>query len=208
MPPAHRAILAYNSTMDTTLAIALGICLAASCGFRVFAPLLITSIAANADFLHVSESFSWLGSWPAVIAFAVATVLEIGAFYVPWLDHVLDVIATPIAAIAGAVLFAAVAFDLDPFVKWALAIIAGGGSAAVVQGGTMLTRAGSTATTGGFANFVVSTFETIAAIAFPVLSLILPLLTFVALIALILVMYFAGRGLLRRLISVSATSMP
>jgi hypothetical protein len=187
--------------MDTTVAIAVGICLAASCGFRVFAPLLITSIAANAGYVGLGENFSWLGSWPALTALAIATVLEIGAFYIPWLDHVLDIIATPVAAIAGAVLFAAVAFDLDPFVKWALAIIAGGGSAAVVQGGTMLTRAGSTATTGGFANFIVSTFETIAAIAFPVLSLIIPILTFVALLVLTLVMYLAGRSLLRRLMS-------
>jgi uncharacterized protein DUF4126 len=192
--------------MDTALAITLGICLAASCGFRVFAPLLVTSIAANAGFLNVGENFSWLGSWPALIAFAIAAVVEIGAFYIPWLDHALDAIASPIAVIAGAVLFAAVAFDLDPFVKWALAIVAGGGSAAIVQGGTMLTRAGSTATTGGFANFIVSTFESVAAIIFPALSLILPLLTFVALIVLILVMYLAGRSLLRLLMSVGATS--
>jgi hypothetical protein len=194
--------------MDTTLAIALGICLAASCGFRIFAPLLVTSVAASAGYVNVSESFNWLGSWPALIAFAVATVIEIGAFYIPWLDHVLDVIASPIAMIAGAILFAAVAFELDPFVKWALAIVAGGGSAAVVQGGTMVARGGSTVTTGGLANFIVSTFENIAAIVFPTLSLILPLLTFAALVVLILAMYLAGRRLLQRLTTNNAGSIP
>jgi hypothetical protein len=169
---------------------------------------LVTSIAANAGFLNVGENFGWLAGWPALIALAIATVVEIGAFYIPWLDHLLDVIASPIAVIAGAILFAAVAFDLDPFTKWALAIVAGGGSAAVVQGGTILTRAGSTATTGGFGNFIVSTFEAIAAIVFPALSLILPLLTLLALIVLVLLMYFAGRSLLRRLTSANATSTP
>jgi len=185
--------------MDTVLAITLGICLAASCGFRVFAPLLVTSIAANAGFLNISDNFAWLGGTPSLVAFAIASAVEMGAFYIPWLDHALDVIASPIAVIAGAILFAAVAFDLDPFVKWALAIVAGGGSAAVVQGGTMVTRGGSTVTTGGLANFIVSTFENIAAIVFPMLSLILPLLTFAALVALIVAMYVAGRRLLRQL---------
>jgi hypothetical protein len=190
--------------MDTILAIALGICLAASCGFRVFAPLLVTSIAANAGFLQVSENFTWLGGRPALVAFAIAAIVEMSAFYIPWLDHALDVIASPIAVIAGAILFAAVAFDLDPFVRWALAIVAGGGSAAIVQGGTMVTRGGSTITTGGLANFIVSTFENIAAIVFPTLSLILPLLTFAALMVLIVAMYLAGRRLLQRLIANNA----
>jgi hypothetical protein len=199
MVAAQISSFAYNSSMNTTLAIVLGICLSASCGFRVFTPFLVTSIASNAGYLNVGETFSWLGTWPALIAFLIATVVEIGAFYIPWLDHALDIIASSVAIVAGAVLFAAVAFELDPFVKWALAIIAGGGSAAVVQGGTMFTRAGSTATTGGLGNFIVSTFETVAGIMFPALSLILPLVTFVALIVLVLVMYLAGRTLLRRL---------
>ena len=77
--------------------------------------------------------------------------------------------------------FAAVAVDLDPFQKWVLAIIAGGGSAAVVQAGTVLTRAASTGTTAGLANFVVSTFETLAGVFFSLMAIVVPVLTLVLL---------------------------
>ena len=170
-----------------------GIGLAASCGFRVFAPLLVVSAATRAGYLEVAEGFEWLGAWPATIAFAVAAVVEIAAFYIPWLDNLLDTLASPAAVIAGAVLFAAVAVDLDPFLQWTLAIIAGGGSAAIVQGGTVLTRAASTGTTGGLANFVLSTFETAAAFLFSVISIVVPILAVLILVALVAGMYYAGR---------------
>jgi hypothetical protein len=37
---------------------------------------------------------TWLGSDAALVAFATALVVEIGAYYVPWLDNALDTIAT------------------------------------------------------------------------------------------------------------------
>jgi hypothetical protein len=186
--------------MDAALAVIVGIGLAASCGFRVFVPLLIASTAANAGYLDVGEGFNWIGSWPAMIAFAVAAIIEIGAFYIPWLDNLLDMVASPIAVVAGAILFAAVAVDLGPFLRWSLAIIAGGGSAAVVQGGTVLTRAASTGATAGLANFVVSTFETASGLVFSILSIVVPILALFLLIVLIGTMYYAGRRILRKLI--------
>jgi hypothetical protein len=187
--------------MDSALAVILGIGLAASCGFRVFAPLLVASAATHAGYLDVAQGFDWLGTWPATIAFAVAAAVEIAAFYIPWLDNLLDTIATPIAAIAGVVLFAAVAVDLDPFLKWSLAIIGGGGSAALVQGGTVLTRAASTSTTGGLANFVVSTFETAAGFFFSLMAIVVPVLTLILLVALVASMYYVRRRVLRKLFS-------
>jgi hypothetical protein len=184
--------------MDTALAILLGIGLAASCGFRVFVPLLVAGIATSAGYLDVAAGFEWLGSTPALIGLAVAAVVEIGAFYIPWIDKALDAVATPAAVVAGAVVFAAVAVDLDPFVKWTLAVIAGGGSAAAVQGGTVLARLASTATTGGLANFAVNTIETIAGFVFSLLAIILPILTVVILATLIATMYYVGRRTLRR----------
>jgi hypothetical protein len=187
--------------MESILAVIVGIGLAASCGFRVFVPLLVASTAAHAGYLEVAQGFDWLGTWPATIAFAVAAAIEIAAFYIPWLDNLLDTVASPAAVIAGAVLFAAVAVELDPFVKWTLAIIAGGGSAAIVQGGTVLTRAASTATTAGLANFVVATIETAAGFAFSFMSIIVPVVALVLLAALIAAMYYASRRVLRQLFS-------
>jgi len=191
--------------MDSILAIILGVGLAASCGFRVFAPLLVVSAASQAGYLDLAQGFDWLGTWTATIAFAVAAVVEIGAFYIPWLDNLLDTVASPFAVIAGVVLFAAVAIELDPLLKWSLAIIAGGGSAAVVQGGTVLTRAASTGTTGGLANFAVSTVETIAGFFFSLMAIIVPVLALILLVALIATMYYVGRRVLRRIIAGPST---
>ena len=66
-------------------ALCLGICLSAACGLRVFLPFLVVSVAAKFGLLELRESWMWIGSWPAITAFSTATVLEIGAYYVPWL---------------------------------------------------------------------------------------------------------------------------
>ncbi len=187
--------------MESLLAIIVGVGLAASTGFRVFVPLLVVSVAANAGYIALAENFDWLGTWTALVAFAVAAAIEVAAYYVPWLDNLLDTIASPIAVIAGAVLFAASVTGFDPFLQWSLAIIAGGGSAAIVQGGTVVTRVASTTTTGGLANFVVSTLETLAGFFFAVMSIVVPLLALILLLAVVGSMYYVGRQVLRKLFS-------
>jgi len=183
--------------MDSVLAVLVGIGLAASCGFRVFVPLLVSSLAANAGYLELADGFQWLGDWPALAAFGVASVVEVGTYYVPWLDNLLDTIASPAGMIAGAVLFAASVTELDPFLHWTLAVIAGGGAAGIVQGGTVVTRVASTASSGGLANFAVSTFELAAGLLFSALAIVVPVVTIVLLIIVIGCMYFVGRTVLR-----------
>src|SRR5438876_9605685 len=138
--------------MDTALSICVGIGLSAACGFRVFVPLLIMSIASLSGHLTLASQFQWIGTYPALIAFGVATALEIGGYYIPWLDHLLDTMATPAAIVAGTVVTAAIVTNTSPMLKWTLAIIAGGGAAGLVQGTTVLARGVSTATTGGLGN--------------------------------------------------------
>ncbi len=86
--------------MELLVALCLGLGLSASCGFRVFVPLLAMSLAAKAGFVTPSGGFEWLGTWPAVITFGVACLAEVGGYYVPWIDNALDTVATP-AAIAA-----------------------------------------------------------------------------------------------------------
>jgi hypothetical protein len=179
--------------MESALAVIVGIGLAASCGFRVFVPLLVVSGAANAGYFEVAENLRWLASPAARIAFAVASVVEIGAYYVPWLDNLLDAIASPLSVVAGAILFAASVAGLEPFWQWSLAIIAGGGAAATVQGGTVAARLASTATTGGLANFVVNTVETMFGAAFSVLAIVVPVAALVLLLVVVAGMYYVGR---------------
>ena len=160
--------------METVLAIVVGVCLSAACGFRVFVPLLVISVAAKAGFLELAEGWSWLADWPALIAFFVATVAEVAAFYVPWLDNLLDTIASPAAVVAGIVVMAACVTEMNPFLRWSLAIIAGGGAAGFTQGLSVLVRGTSTATTGGFGNFVVSSVELILSAILSVLAVVAP----------------------------------
>jgi hypothetical protein len=169
-----------ENAMSTGLSVALGLGLAAAAGFRIFVPLLVMSIAGMSGHLPLSHGMAWIASLPALIAFATATVLEVGAYYVPWLDHALDVVATPMAVVAGAVVSASVMVDLPPLVKWGVALIAGGGAAGLVQGATMLARLKSSVTTAGLANPIVATFELVSSVVTSLLSLVVPILALLA----------------------------
>ena len=135
--------------MEIAIGILLGIGLAAAVGLRIFVPFLLVSVAANLGRVTLDPGFAFLATKAALITFSVATLVEVVAYHVPWLDHALDVIAAPAAAVGGALLAAATMVHLDPAVRWPLAIIAGGGVAGVVQMGTAALRIGSTVTTGG-----------------------------------------------------------
>jgi len=162
--------------METILSLLVGIGLSAACGFRVFVPLLIASIAAHSGHLKLAAGFSWLGSDVTLIAFAVATALEIAAYYVPWIDNLLDTIATPAAIVAGTLITASLVTGMSPFLRWTLAVIAGGGVAGAVQGSTVLTRAISSTGTGGLINPIVSTMELGGSLIMSVLAIIVPVL--------------------------------
>lgn len=149
-------------------------------------PLLVISIAARTDHLALASQFEWIGATPALIAFGIATLLEVTAYYVPWLDNLLDTVATPAAVIAGIIVSASVIVDLDPFLKWTLAVIAGGGVAGAVQLLTMGTRHASAITTAGVANPVVSTVELGSSIFLSALSLFAPLLVLFAVVTFVI----------------------
>jgi hypothetical protein len=171
--------------MDYLLYILLGIGLAAACGFRVFVPLLVMRIAARTGHLSLARDFAWLGSWPALVTFAIATTLEIAGYLIPWFDHLLDTIATPAAIIAGVVVTASVVTDMSPSLRWTLAIIAGGGIAGAIQFGTMLLRRAAGYATAGLGHPFAASAETGGSIGMALLSLFLP--AFAAVLALLLI---------------------
>lgn len=184
--------------MNEVIAILVGVCLAAACGLRVFLPLFIASLAANlgiggfggVDFQQMlGADFQWLGSTPVTIALGVATVLEVGSYYIPWLDNALDSIATPAAAVAGAFISSAMMPELmgEDLFKWMAGILIGGALASSVQSATVITRGASTATTAGVGNPAVSTAELVGALIIAVLAVLLPILA--AILALVLMGY-------------------
>jgi Domain of unknown function (DUF4126) len=160
--------------MDTLISLALGLGLSAAAGFRVFVPLFVLSLAARVGYVPLSAGFDWIASDAAIVAFGSATILELVAYYIPVLDHLLDIAASPAAIVAGMILSASVMADLPPLIKWTAVAVGGGGIAAVIQGSTVALRAGSTAATGGLANSLVATGEAGGAIALALLAVALP----------------------------------
>ena len=178
--------------MNYILAICLGIGLSASCGFRVFVPLLAANLAAKFNLYHFSSGFEWMGGTTATIIFAVATVLEIGAYYLPFVDNLLDHIATPLAVAAGTLLTTSyLGGDISPAMKWGTGLIVGGSAAGIVGAGTSLLRLGSTTTTGGLANPAVSTAENGMSIGWSILALLLPVI--IAILTLLLLFWIVGK---------------
>ena len=171
--------------MQELLGIFIGLGLSATCGFRVFVPLLGINLAHHAGELTRAPGFDWLGSWPATVAFSIALVIEVAGYYIPWVDNLLDTIATPAAVVAGTIATASVVGDVSPFLRWSLAIIAGGGIAGLIQGSSVVVRGTSTASTGGLANPIVSTTELGASIVGTLVSLLLPVVAFVLVILLL-----------------------
>ena len=168
--------------MNIALAMMIGLALSAACGLRVFVPLLVLSIAAKAGALSLAPSLAWIGTPEAIIAFSVATVIEIVAYKVPWLDHALDTIASPAAVMAGTIVSASqigAIHGVSPLVQWTCAIIAGGGIAALMQTGSVSTRAASTLTTAGLANPIISAGQSLLAVVMSVLAVLVPVLAIV-----------------------------
>ncbi|WP_299897617.1 DUF4126 domain-containing protein [uncultured Aquimarina sp.] len=180
---------------ETILSICLGVGLAASVGFRVFLPLLAISIAGHYGVIPLNSEWEWVGSNTALIVLSIATVVEILAYYIPWFDNLLDTIAIPLAAIAGTAVMVSTVANLSPVVTWALAIIAGGGTAATVKSTMGASRLTSSATTGGLANPIIATVETGTATVISILSVFLPLVA----IILVIVLFFGLRKVYKKL---------
>lgn len=168
------------TTLQILLSLCVGVGLSAACGLRVFVPLLTAGLAGHFGIIHLNDSFAWMGTFPALIAFTVATVVEVAAFHIPWIDHFLHLIAAPVALVAGTLLMASVITGLPPFLHWALALIAGGGAAGIFQFLSMGTRGVSTVTTGGLANPALGTAESAGSVGLSVLAILLPVVAAVA----------------------------
>jgi len=178
-------VISAMSGFDLAVSLALGIGLAAATGLRLFLPMLVVSAAAYTGHLPLGDNFAWLATPPALILLSVAALVEILAYYIPGADNLLDTLATPAAFVAGTVVSAAVITDLPPMVKWAAAIIAGGGIAGLTQSVTTVLRAKSTVMTGTLGNPVIATAELGGSLLVSLLALAAPLLTLLVIVVLL-----------------------
>jgi hypothetical protein len=173
-------------SLEPLVAIVIGIGLAAASGLRVFLPLLVAGLAARLGVLPLSDGFHWLATTEALVALTTASGLEVAAYAIPGVDHLLDLIAAPAAFAAGVTVSAAVMIDVPPSILWPVAVIAGGGAAATAKATGAIVRAKSGLFTGGLANPIVSTSESAGALVLAVIAILVPLVCF-ALLAVLFV---------------------
>ena len=170
--------------MDTLLGLTIGIGLSAACGFRLIVPFVVMSISALSGHLTLAPDMAWIGTYPALIAFGIATVLEILIYFIPWVDDVMAALSIPVSIVAGTIITAAFVPDMSPFLRWTLAAIAGGTVARTTETLTTGLRFASTATTAGLGNGLLSVGELLSSTLLSLLALLVPV------ISLLLVLFF------------------
>jgi hypothetical protein len=162
-------------TPEWLLGIAAGLALAAAAGFRVFVPLLVLSLAARSGWVEIAPGFEWIASTQALMVFFTATILEITAYYIPFLDNLLDAAATPAAALAGMLAGASVLVDLPPWLQYPIAVLGAGGTAGLIGASTSVLRLKSSGLTGGVGNALLATFELFGAVGVALIAVLVPI---------------------------------
>ena len=162
--------------MQLTIALVMGVCLSAACGFRIFVPLLAVGLAVRFMGLNATPALAWTATDLGLVGLSAATLVEILAYYIPWVDNALDTIHGPLAMVAGTLLVGGLLGDMPPALQWGLGVVAGGGAAGAVKTGAATVRAASTATTGGLGNCIVSTVENGCAAIGSVLAVLAPVI--------------------------------
>ncbi|MCB9466025.1 MAG: DUF4126 domain-containing protein [Candidatus Eisenbacteria bacterium] len=181
---------------EIVVALCAGIGLAAAAGIRAFLPLLAVSIGSRLGLIDLNPGLEFLSTDLALIALIVATLLEIGSDKVPVVDNMLDVVSTFLRPIAGFVAAMAMFGDLPQPIAIAVALVM-----AVVSLGTQVGRAkarlGSTATTGGLANPLLSTAEDAVSGTLSFLAIVLPILAGVAVLVMLWILWKVARSVHR-----------
>lgn len=158
--------------------VLIAVILAASTGFKTTIAMFGYSLAVNTGFIQVSSSMDWIGSPVCLVLLVLAMVVEFVIGFIPYLDHVFDVVLFPVVIIAGTLMVSSSsAFgETEPVVRWALGLILGGGPAAISHLCSAFVRGLSTLSTAGFGNFLVHLVETILAIFLVIIALLIPIL--------------------------------
>lgn len=171
--------------LTIALSVVTGLALAAAAGFRAFVPLLAAGLAIHFGYVEPARGFDWLGEPVVIAALSVATATEIAAYYLPGVDHALDVVGAPVAVVAGIVAAAGVIVGLPDWLRWLTAIAAGGAIATAGHALNAVGRAKTGAASGGIGNPLYATAELGGSLLVAALALLLPLLALVAIAVLV-----------------------
>ncbi len=173
----------------------LGLGLASATGLRTFLPLLMLALAARFEMFGVRliDQMDWLVSWPAIAALTTATVAEFAGDKVPAIDHALNAVGYVTRPVAGAVAAGSVFWGVDPAAAAIAGLIVGAPAALAFNAAQTGVRVGSTATTGGLGNPVVSLIEDVLAFLTVIVAFLAPILIPIVLIGLAIVVFRLAR---------------
>lgn len=173
----------------------LGLGLASATGLRTFLPLLMLALAAKFEMFGVRliDQMDWIVSWPAIAALATATAAEFAGDKVPAIDHGLNAIGYVTRPVAGAIAAGSVFWNVDPSAAAIAGLIVGAPAALAFNAAQTGVRVGSTATTGGLGNPLVSLIEDLLAFLTVLVAFLAPILIPVVLIVLAVVVFRLAR---------------
>lgn len=172
--------------LSIALSVAAGLGLAAAAGFRAFVPLLAAGIAIHFGWVEAARGFDWLGEPIVLVALGIATATEVAAYYVPGIDHALDLIGAPVAVAAGILAAAGVIVGLPEWLRWLTAIAGGGAVATAGHALNAVGRAKTGAASGGLGNPLYSTAELGGSLLLSGLAILLPVAALLAIVAFII----------------------
>ena len=177
------------------LPVLLGLGLASATGLRTFLPLLMLALAARFEMFGVRliDQMDWLVSWPAIAALATAAVAEFAGDKIPAVDHALNAVGYVSRPVAGAIAAGSVFWAVDPAAAAIAGLIVGAPAALAFNAAQTGVRVGSTATTGGLGNPVVSLIEDVLAFLTVIVAFLAPILIPIVLIALAVVVFRLAR---------------
>jgi hypothetical protein len=173
----------------------LGLGLASATGLRTFLPLLMLALAAKFELFDVRliEQMDWLVSWPAIAALATATTVEFLGDKVPAIDHGLNAVGYITRPVAGAIAAGSVFWNVDPAAAAIAGLIVGAPAALAFNAAQTGVRVGSTATTGGLGNPLVSLIEDVLAFVTVIIAFLAPILIPIVLLILAVVVFRLAR---------------
>ncbi|MDO9588669.1 MAG: DUF4126 domain-containing protein [Brevundimonas sp.] len=190
------AVTAAAGPLQTwVLPALLGLGLASATGLRTFLPLLMLALAARFELFGVRliDQMDWLVAWPAIAALATATVAEFLGDKVPAIDHGLNAIGYVTRPVAGAVAAGSVFWNVDPAAAAIAGLIVGAPAALAFNAAQTGVRVGSTATTAGLGNPLVSLVEDVLAFVTVIVAFLAPILIPVVLLVLAVVVFRLAR---------------
>ena len=157
--------------------------LAASAGLNTSLPLLIVGLLARFGLIGLASPYDALASDVALGGLGLLALLEIVGDKVPGLDSLVQTVQWPLAAAAGAILFASQTSAVS-WVTPGLAVVVGLLTAGAVHGTRTAVRPAVTGLTLGLGNTPVSLAEDAYALVLAASSLLAPALGLVLLLAL------------------------